>query len=62
MGEFTFSGYENKVICDYLRAGETCKLIEIGTSMTPILQSRQAVICAPVTENTVLEKKEYSSL
>ena len=37
MGEFTFSGYENKVICDYLRAGETCKLIEIGTSMTPIL-------------------------
>ena len=37
MSEFTFSGYVNKVICDYLRAGEICKLIEIGTSMAPIL-------------------------
>ena len=57
MSEFTFSGYENKVTCDHLRAGETCKVIGIGTSMTPILQSRQAVICAPVAESTVLEKK-----
>ena len=57
MSEFTFSGYENKITCDHLRAGETCKMIGICTSMTPILQSRQAVICAPVIESTVLEKK-----
>ena len=57
MSEFTFSGYENKVTCDHLRAGETCKVTGTGTSMIPILQSRQAVICAPVTESTVLEKK-----
>ena len=37
MSEFTFSGYENKITCDYLRAGETCKVIGIITSMTPIL-------------------------
>lgn len=37
MSEFTFSGYENKVTCDHLRTGETCKLIGISTSMTPIL-------------------------
>ena len=37
MSEFTFSGYENKVTCDHLRNGETCKVTGIGTSMTPIL-------------------------
>ena len=57
MSEFIFSSYENKITCDHLRAGETCKMIGICTSMTPILQSRQAVICTPVTESTVLEKK-----
>ena len=57
MSEFIFSGYENKITCDHLRAGETCKMIGICTSMIPILQSRQAVICTPATESTVLEKK-----
>ena len=37
MSEFIFSGYENKITCDHLRAGETCKMIGICTSMTPIL-------------------------
>ena len=37
MSEFTFSGYENKVTCDHLRNGETCKVTGIGNSMTPIL-------------------------
>ena len=62
MSEFIFSGYENKITCDHLRAGETCKMIGICTSMTPILQSRQAVICTPVTESYNNKKKEYCSL
>lgn len=37
MSEFTFSGYENKITYDYLRAGEICKVIGISTSMAPIL-------------------------
>lgn len=58
MSEYTYSGYENRETCEHLRNGETCKVIGIGNSMTPILQSRQPVIVKPVTEDTVLEKKD----
>lgn len=58
MRNYTFSGYENMTIASHLIAGETCKVTGIGNSMTPILKSRQAVICEPVTDETVLSKKD----
>lgn len=58
MRNYTFSGYENMTTASYLIAGETCKVTGIGNSMTPILKSRQAVICEPVTDETVLSKKD----
>ena len=57
MRNYTFSGYENMTTASHLIAGETCKVTGIGNSMTPILKSRQAVICEPVTDDTVLSKK-----
>ena len=45
MRNYTFSGYENMTTASHLIAGETCKVTGIGNSMTPILKSRQAVIC-----------------
>ena len=54
--EYDFSGFENAESAKQLRAGLTGKLIGIGNSMTPYLKSRQAVICIPVTEETVLSK------
>lgn len=57
MRDFTYSGFENQETCNHLRAGETCKVTGIGNSMTPILKSRQAVICEPVKDGTKLEKK-----
>lgn len=58
MKEFTFTGFENRAAAEHLAAGETCKIIGIGNSMTPILQSKQPVICEPVTEDTVLKKRD----
>ena len=58
MINYTFSGYENMTTASHLIAGETCKVTGIGNSMTPILKSRQAVICEPVTETTELKKKD----
>jgi len=58
MREFTYSGFENQETCNHLRGGETCKVTGIGNSMTPILKSRQAVICEPVKDDTKLEKKD----
>lgn len=57
MKKFTYSGFENKATCDHLSNGETCKVTGIGNSMTPILKSRQAVICEPVTKDSKLEKR-----
>ena len=42
--EYTYSGFENKIAAEHLKNGETCKLIGIGNSMTPILKSKQPVI------------------
>lgn len=56
--EYTYSGFENAETAKHLRDGETCKVIGIGNSMTPILKSRQSVICVPVTEETELKKRD----
>ena len=58
MRNYTFSGYENMTTASHLIAGETCKVTGIGNSMTPILKSRQVVICEPVTDETVLSQKD----
>ena len=57
MTEFTYSGLENRITCEKLREGHVCKVTGIGNSMTPILKSRQPVICVPVKKDTVLKKK-----
>ena len=56
--EYTYSGFENRISAEHLQAGEVCKITGIGNSMTPILKSRQPVICIPVTEETILNKKD----
>lgn len=58
MRDFTYSGFENQETCNHLRGGETCKVTGIGNSMTPILKSRQPVICEPVTDEVTLKKKD----
>ena len=56
--EYTYSGFENRFSAEHLRNGETCKITGIGNSMTPILKSKQPVICEPVTEETELKKRD----
>ena len=56
--EYTYSGFENQETAEHLKAGEICRVIGIGNSMTPILKSRQPVICVPVTEETELKKRD----
>ena len=56
--EYTYSGLENRISAEHLQAGEVVKVIGVGNSMTPILKSRQPVICIPVTKDTILNKKD----
>ena len=56
--EYTYSGFENRISAEHLQNNETIRVIGIGNSMTPILKSKQPVICIPVQENTVLKKKD----
>ena len=56
--EYVYEGKENAITAEHLKNGETCKVVGFGQSMTPILKSGQPVICIPVTENTVLKKKD----
>ena len=56
--EYTYSGFENRISAEHLKAGEVVKVTGVGNSMTPILKSRQPVICIPVDENTVLAKRD----
>lgn len=56
--EYTYTGFENFMTAKHLQEGETCKIIGIGNSMTPVLKSRQPVIAVPVTADTVLKKKD----
>ena len=58
MRDFTYSGYENQETCNHLLNGETCKVTGIGNSMLPLLKSRQAVICEPITDDTTLRKRD----
>lgn len=53
-----FNGRENKATAEKLREGYTCMVVGVGNSMTPILKSRQAVMCEPVFENTELSKRD----
>ena len=56
--DYSFSGLENRISAEHLKAGEVVKVTGIGNSMTPILKSRQPVICIPVTQDTILNKKD----
>ena len=56
--EYTFSGLENRISAEHLQNGEIVKVTGIGNSMTPILKSRQPVICIPVDDKTILAKRD----
>ena len=58
MIDYTYKGKEDRATAEHLQAGETCWVLGIGNSMTPILMSRQAVIVAPVTAETELRKRD----
>ena len=58
MIEYTYKGKEDAKTAAHLKAGETCWVMGIGNSMTPILKSKQPVIVEPVTEETELEKRD----
>ena len=53
MTEYTYKGKEDRATAEKLKAGETCWVLGIGNSMTPVLKSHQPVICVPVTDETV---------
>ena len=50
--KFDFVGFESRESAENLKKGLIGKIIGIGNSMTPILQSHQPVICEPVTDDT----------
>jgi hypothetical protein len=54
---YDFEGKENKISAENLKNGLYGKITGYGNSMLPILKSGQSVICEPVNEETVLEKK-----
>lgn len=56
--DYTFRGFENATTAKALQEGNVCYVVGIGNSMTPILKSKQPVICAPVTEETELKKRD----
>ena len=56
--DYTYSGFENHASAEHLLSGEVCKITGIGNSMTPILKSKQPVICVPVTEDVELKKRD----
>jgi phage repressor protein C with HTH and peptisase S24 domain len=51
-----YKGKEDRATAEHLISGETCIVVGYGNSMTPKLQSGEAVIMEPVTENTELKK------
>ena len=58
MATYTYKGKEDRATAERLKAGETCWVLGIGNSMTPILRSKQPVIVEPVTDLTELRKKD----
>lgn len=53
-----FYGKENAIAAQHLKSGETCVLTGYGQSMTPRLKSGQSVVVEPVTESTILKKRD----
>lgn len=53
-----FTGKENKISAEHLRAGETIVIVGFGESMTPILKSGQPAVVEPVTAETPLKKND----
>lgn len=53
-----FKGKEDRTTAEHLQNGETCYVVGVGNSMTPILKSKQPVIVEPVTEQTELHKRD----
>lgn len=58
MIEYTYKGGVNRETAEKLKQGHTCWVLGIGNSMVPLLKSHQPVICTPVTEETVLGKRD----
>ena len=58
MIEYTYKGKEDAQTAAHLKAGETCWVLGIGNSMTPILKSKQPVIVKPVTNEMELKKRD----
>lgn len=55
---YDFTGFENHVAAEEMKQGKIGKLIGIGNSMTPILKSKQPVICIPITDEVELHKND----
>lgn len=55
---YSYAGFENFETAEKLSEGLVCKVTGIGNSMTPILKSKQPVICIPVTKDTILKKRD----
>lgn len=53
-----YKGGENQATIDRLLAGETVIVTGKGNSMTPKLKSGEAVIVEPVTDTTVIKKRD----
>ena len=53
-----YTGKENIITAQKLKAGEECIVAGFGQSMTPILKSGQPVHCIPVTNETPLNKND----
>lgn len=58
MKEYTYNGRENRQTAEMLQQGHTCKVLGVGQSMTPILKSKQEVICDPIKDDTTLKKRD----
>lgn len=56
--QYTYKGKEDAQTAAHLKAGETCWVMGIGNSMTPILKSKQPVIIKPVTDEMELKKRD----
>lgn len=53
-----YHGKENLATAKKLQEGETCVVLGVGNSMTPILKSKQTCLVEPITEETQLEKDD----
>lgn len=58
MINYDFYGFENAAAAEQMKQGKIGKLIGIGNSMTPILKSKQPVICVPITDDIELKKND----